>query len=46
MPVVVAISFLGAAFLAIAALGATSMRAAKALAGFALALLMFVALVA
>ena len=46
MPVVLAVSFLCAALLGVAALGATSMRAAKTLAGSAMALLMFVALVA
>ena len=39
MPVVVAVSLLGAAFLGIAALGATSMRAAKFLTGSSLLVL-------
>ena len=45
MPVVLAVSFLGAALLGVAAMGATSMRAAKVLAGCSLSLLVFVALV-
>jgi hypothetical protein len=45
MPVVLVISFLGSALLGVAALGATSMRAAKTLAGCSLSLLVFVALV-
>jgi len=45
MPAVLAVSFLGAAFLGILDLGAPSMRAAKVPAGAALALLAFVALV-
>ena len=45
MPVVLAVSFLGAALLGVAAMGATSMRAAKFLAGCSLSLLVFVALV-
>jgi len=45
MPVVLAVSFLGAALLGVAAIGATSMRAVKVLAGSCLTLLTFVALV-
>ena len=45
IPAVMAVSFLGADFLGIAALGAPSMRTAKVLAGSALALLASEALV-
>jgi len=45
MPIVLVVSFVGAALLGIAALGSSSMRSAKVLAGFSLVLLTFVALV-
>jgi hypothetical protein len=44
MSVVLAVSFFGATLLGVAAVGATSMRAAKVLAVFSLVLLVFVAL--
>jgi len=45
MPIVLVVSFVGAALLGIAALGSSSMRSAQVLAGSALVLLTFVALV-
>jgi glucose uptake protein GlcU len=45
MPIVLAVSFVGASILGVAALGAPSTTAAKVLGGSALALLIFVAVV-